>query len=137
MKSLKQDIIVDSTNEAEYITYSNTTKEVVWLKMFIGELGIVPSIMNSIDLYCDNNVAIIQAKEPRSHQRCKHILSQYHLIKEIIDRGDVKIYRVLTLDNVSDPLIKPLMQQKHGDHTRYIGIRCMYDWNSASGRFFV
>ena len=89
---------------------------------FISELGIVPSIVDPIGLYYDNNGAIAQAKEPRSHQRSKHILRRYHLIREIIDRGDVKICRVPTLDNIADPLTKPLAQQKHDGHTRSMGI---------------
>ena len=75
-----------------------------------------------MNLYCDNNGAIAQAKEPRSHQRSKHILRRYHLIREIIERGDVKICRVPTNDNVADPLTKPLPQAKHECHIRSMGI---------------
>ena len=67
-KSSKQDTVVDSTTEAEYIAASSATKEVVWIKKFISEPGIVPSIVDPIDLYCDNNGAIAQAKKLRSHQ---------------------------------------------------------------------
>jgi hypothetical protein len=107
-KSSKQDTVVDSTTEAEYINASSATKEAVWIKKFISELGIVPSIVDPIDLYCDNNGAIAQAKEPISNQRSKHIHRRYHLLREIIDIGDVKICRVPTLDNIADPLTKPL-----------------------------
>ncbi|KAI5410334.1 hypothetical protein KIW84_055724 [Lathyrus oleraceus] len=68
-KSSKQYTVVDSTIEAEYIVASSAAKEVVWIKKFISELGIIPSIVDPIGLYCDNNGAIAQAKEPRSHQR--------------------------------------------------------------------
>ncbi|KAI5418500.1 hypothetical protein KIW84_042937 [Lathyrus oleraceus] len=122
-KSSKQDTVVDSTTEVEYIAASSAVKEAVWIKKFINELGIVPSIVDPIGLYCDNNGAIAQAKEPRSHQRSKHILRRYHLIREIIDRGDVKICIVPTLDNIVDPLTKPLAQQKHDGDTRSMGIR--------------
>ena len=37
-----------------------------------------------------------------------HILRRFHLICEIIKKGDVKICRVHTDDNVADPLTKPL-----------------------------
>jgi len=127
-KSSKQDTFADSTTEAEYVAASSAAKEAVWIKNFISELGIVPSIVDSIGLYCDNNGAIAQAKEPRSYQRSKHILRRYHLIREIIDRGDVKICRVPTLDNIADPLTKPLAQQKHDGHTRSMGIRDMSNW---------
>jgi hypothetical protein len=42
-------------------------KEVVWTKKFITELGVVPSILDLVALYNDNNGVIAQAKEPRSH----------------------------------------------------------------------
>ncbi|KAK8560248.1 hypothetical protein V6N12_013048 [Hibiscus sabdariffa] len=79
-KSLKQDTVADSTIEAEYIAASEAEKEAVWIKKFITELGVVPSISDAMELYCDNNGAIAQAKEPRYHQRSKHILRRFHLI---------------------------------------------------------
>ena len=81
-----------------------------------------------MNLYCDNNGAIAQAKEPRSHQRSKHILRRYHLIREIIERGDVKICKLPTDDNAVDPLTKPLPHSKHESHIRSMGIRYDVDW---------
>ncbi|XP_057996503.1 secreted RxLR effector protein 161-like [Hevea brasiliensis] len=63
-KSSKQETTVDSTTEVEYISASEAAKEVVWIKKFITELGVVPSIVDPVTLYCDNNGAIAQAKEP-------------------------------------------------------------------------
>ena len=65
MKSSKQSIVAYSTTEAEYIAASDAAKEEVWIKKFIIELDVVPSITNPVNLYCDNNGAIAQAKEPR------------------------------------------------------------------------
>ncbi|KAK9036765.1 hypothetical protein V6N11_021693 [Hibiscus sabdariffa] len=127
--SPKQDTVADSTTEAEYIAASEAAKEVVWIKKFISEVGVVPSISNAVGLYCDNNGAIAQAKEPRSHQRSKHILRRFHLIREIIDRGDVEICKVHTYDNIADPLTKPLAQQKHDCHNESLGIRYVSDWS--------
>ncbi|KAK8696248.1 hypothetical protein V6N13_001384 [Hibiscus sabdariffa] len=59
---------------------SKAAKEDVWIKKFISELGVVPSISDVVELYCDNNGAITQAKEPRSHPRSKHTLKCFHLI---------------------------------------------------------
>ena len=107
-KSSKQETTADSTTESEYIAASKATKEAVWIKKFITELGVVPSIVHPILLYCDNNGAITQAKKPRSHQRSKHVLRRYHLIREIIGRNDVKIEKISTYQNIVDPLTKPL-----------------------------
>ncbi|KAK8516817.1 hypothetical protein V6N12_049529 [Hibiscus sabdariffa] len=88
-KSLKQDTVTDSTIETEYIAASEAAKE----------------------------ASIVQAKEPRSHQRSKRIVRRFYLIHEIIDRGDVEICKVHTDDNIIDPLTKPLAQQKYDRHT--------------------
>jgi hypothetical protein len=66
-KSSKQGTVVESTTEAEYIAASATAKEGVWIKKFMIELGVVPSVQGPMEIYCDNNGAIAQAKEPRSH----------------------------------------------------------------------
>ena len=73
-KSSKQSTVADSTTEAEYIAASDVEKEAVWIKKFITDLEGVPSITNPVDVYCDNNGAIAQAKEPSSHQRSKTFL---------------------------------------------------------------
>ncbi|KAH9750809.1 Integrase catalytic domain-containing protein [Citrus sinensis] len=57
----------NSTTEAKYIVASDAAKEAVWTRKFIQQLEVVPTIALSISLYCDNNGAIAQAKEPRSH----------------------------------------------------------------------
>nr|CAD40526.2 OSJNBa0023J03.14 [Oryza sativa Japonica Group]CAE02400.1 OSJNBa0024J22.4 [Oryza sativa Japonica Group]CAH66059.1 OSIGBa0125J07.8 [Oryza sativa]CAH66155.1 OSIGBa0113B06.1 [Oryza sativa] len=126
-KSSKQNTVADSTTEAEYIAASEAAKEVVWIKKFVSQLGVMTSTSRPMDLYCDNSGAIAQAKEPRSHQKSKHILRRYHLIREIVGRGDVKICKIHTDLNVADPLTKPLPQPKHEAHTRAMGIRYVHD----------
>jgi hypothetical protein len=90
-------------------------------------LGVVPSASNHMDLYYDNSGAIAQVKEPRAHKRVKHVLRHYHLIREIIDQGDVNVCKVHTDHNVADPLTKPLPQPKHKTHMRSMGIRYLHE----------
>ena len=70
-KSSKQSIITNSITESEYITSSEATKKAFWFKKFIIELDIISS--DPITLYCNNDGAIALAKEPKSHQKFKHI----------------------------------------------------------------
>ena len=65
LKSSKQSIVAYSTIEIEYIAASDAAKEEVWIKEFIIELDVVPSITNPVNLCCDSNGVIAQAKEPR------------------------------------------------------------------------
>ncbi|KAL0401857.1 UNVERIFIED_CONTAM: Secreted RxLR effector protein [Sesamum latifolium] len=73
-KSSKQDTTTDSTTEAEYIVALEAAKEAIWMKNYIQELGVVPSIAEPVVIFCDNNGAIAQAKEPRSHHRSSTFL---------------------------------------------------------------
>ena len=83
----------------------------------------MPSIVDPIHLYCDNNGAIVQANEPRSHQRSKHVLKRYHLIRKIIARHDVIIEKVPTNHNIIDPLTKTLPQTKFDSYVLAYGMR--------------
>ena len=94
--------------EAEYIVASEVAKESFWYKTFAAEIGVMPSY--AIPLYCDNNGAIALAKEPRSHQKFKHIERWYHLIRDYLEKGYVEVKRVDSVDNAVDPLTKPLGQ---------------------------
>ena len=83
---MKQSSIADSIIEAKYIAASKAAKESVWLKNFLMDLEVVPSVQSAITLLCDNSGAVANAKEPRRHKREKHIERKYHLIKEIVVR---------------------------------------------------
>jgi hypothetical protein len=120
-KNSKQGTVADLTMEAEYIPAYEAAKVAVWIKKFVFELGFIPSASNPMDLSCDNSGAIRQAKEGRAQK------GHYHLIHEIIGRGDMKVYMVHTDHNVVDPLTKPLPQPKHETHMRSLGIRYLHE----------
>ena len=68
-KSSKQETVADSTCESEYIAASEASKEAIWLKNFIGDLGVVPAIKEAMEIFCDNEGAVALTKEPRDHGR--------------------------------------------------------------------
>ncbi|KAK1663177.1 hypothetical protein QYE76_051336 [Lolium multiflorum] len=110
------------STESEYIAASGFI-EAVWMKRFIVELGVVPSALDPLVIYCDNMGAIANAQEPRSHKRLKHIKLRYHSIREYIEDGEVKICKVHTDLNVADPLTKALPRAKHDQHQNAMGVR--------------
>ena len=89
--------------EDEYIAASKVDKEAVWLKNFLIDLEMVPTVQSAITLYCDNSIAVTNAKEPRSHKREKNIERKYHILREIVHRGDVKVSHIASEDNLADP----------------------------------
>ncbi|KAJ9542417.1 hypothetical protein OSB04_028923 [Centaurea solstitialis] len=135
-KSSKQDTIADSTTEAEYIAACDAAKEAVWLRNFLSDLRVVASISRPIDIFCDNSGTVAQAKEPREHHKSRHVLRKYHLIREIIGRGDVRICKIPTEDNVADPLTKPLARAKHESHANSIGMQYLEANGSGFGNRF-
>jgi hypothetical protein len=124
-KSSKQSTVADSTTEAEYVAASEASKEGYWIKKFVTELGVVPTALDPMELYCDNSGAVAQAKEPRSHQKSKHIERRFHIIRDFVDKGFVKICKIHTDLNVSDPMTKPLPRAKHEQHRNAIGVRTL------------
>ncbi|KAK1686146.1 hypothetical protein QYE76_046994 [Lolium multiflorum] len=120
---LEQCTVAKSSTESEYIAASEASSEAVWMKRFIVELGVVPSALDPLIIYCDNMGAIANAQEPRSHKRLKHIKLRYHSIREYIEDGEVKICKVHTDLNVADPLTKALPRAKHDQHQNAMGVR--------------
>ena len=117
--------MVDSTIEVEYIAVSEAVKETVWLKNFLNNLEVVPGLDKSVALYCDHSGAVANSKEPRSHKRGKHIERKYHLIREIVNRGDVTVTKIPTLDNLADPFTKTLTEKQFFKHVEGMGLRDM------------
>jgi hypothetical protein len=57
-KSSKKGTVADSTIKAEYIATLEAAKEVVWIRNFPINIGVVQGASNPLDVYCDNNGAI-------------------------------------------------------------------------------
>ena len=138
-RSCKQSVIAGSTVEAEYMVAAEASSEGVWIRNFITELGVVPSALDPLEILCDNTGAIALTKEPRYHPKTKHINRKFHIIRDYIADGDLKISKVHTDLNVADPLTKPLPRVKHDQHLSAMGVRLLPNVNqiidsSASGR---
>ena len=120
--------MADSICEAEYIAVSDTAKEAVWLKKFITELRVAPSLDGPVLLYCDSTGTIAQVKEPKAHQRTKHILRCFQLVWEIIDWGDVDLQKIDGKENRANPFTKTLTIKKFDNHKSKMDIRYYVEW---------
>ncbi|KAA0025986.1 gag/pol protein [Cucumis melo var. makuwa] len=93
--------------EAEYVVACEAAKEAVWLRKFLTDLEIVPNMYLPITLYYDNSGAVANSREQRSHKRRKHIEHKYHLIREIVHRGDVVVTQISFEKSIVDPFQRP------------------------------
>ena len=69
--SKKQTSITLSSTEAEYIAGAHATKEAVWLRRLLTELGLDTNDLTTLQM--DNQLAMKIAKNPQFHDRTKHI----------------------------------------------------------------
>ena len=81
--SRKQSIIAQSTTEAEYVAASMITKEIVWVKRLLDEIG--HKIEKPINLNVDNLSAIQLANHPTLSRSTKHIEVKFHFVRDKVD----------------------------------------------------
>ena len=124
-KIIKQSSIADSTMESEYIEACEAAKESIWLKKFYIDLEVVPKMEKPLVLYCDNSAAVAKSKELRSHKRGKYIERKYHLIREIVHRGDIVVMKIASEQNLADPFTKTLPERVFMSHLEGLGLRDM------------
>jgi hypothetical protein len=108
MSKLQKSVAL-STTEAEYMAVAEASKELIWLKNFLEELG-----KEQVDcaLFCDNQSAIHLAKNPVFHSKTKHIQLRYHFIREKINDGTLKLKKIKGTENPADMLTKVVTLEK-------------------------
>ncbi|GJS65670.1 putative RNA-directed DNA polymerase [Tanacetum coccineum] len=118
-----KDDMADSTCESEYIAACEASKEAIWMKNFIGDLGVVPTVQDPIEIFCDNESAVALTKEPKDHGKSKHIDRKYHFVRSKVAEGHVIVKDVRSEDNSADPFTKALAKSKHDEHAWSIGLK--------------
>nr|GEU43572.1 retrotransposon protein, putative, Ty1-copia subclass [Tanacetum cinerariifolium] len=121
-KSTKQSIFSTSSAEAEYNAAYDASNEAVWVRKLISGLGVIPTIEEPINMYCDNTREITIANELGITKCASHFRAKIHYLREVIEYGEIKLEKVHTDDNLADPFTKALVFPKHSEHTRNIGM---------------
>uniref|UniRef100_A0A6V7JVV1 Reverse transcriptase Ty1/copia-type domain-containing protein n=1 Tax=Bracon brevicornis TaxID=1563983 RepID=A0A6V7JVV1_9HYME len=85
-ESRKQRTVALCSTEAEYMTLTEATKEAMYLRRFLTELGFEP--LTASQLFCDNNGALKLAKNPVYHSRTKHIDVKHHFVREALETDE-------------------------------------------------
>ena len=106
----KQGSIAQSTAEVEYIAASNACKEAVWLKKLLSDL--FEGKLDSTIIHCNNQSCIKLSENPVFHDRSKHIEMRYHFIRDLVQRGALKLQYIRTNEQIADILTKPLTTSK-------------------------
>jgi hypothetical protein len=118
--SRRQATVASSTIEAEYVAVSEAAREAVWLRGLLDKLGVAPK--DPTPLWCDNQGAIRLARNPGMHRRTKHIAIRWHLIRELIEDGVVRLGYVPTASQVADIFTKALLPAPHRSLRASLGL---------------
>eukprot|EP00253_Pinus_taeda_P029937 PITA_29937 len=103
--SRKQKSVALSTAKAEYIAASMASCEVVWYELF----GFT---LDTTMILCDNQSEICLSENPIFHDCSKHIDIRYHYIRDMVQRGAIRLQYIGTNEQVADILTKPLGKVK-------------------------
>eukprot|EP00253_Pinus_taeda_P028593 PITA_28593 len=109
-RSRKQSVPADSTIEVEYMAVAEATKEIVWLRKILEYFQVEQ--VQSTPLMIDNTSAINLAKNPKFHDRTKHINTKYHLIRYHVEAKTIHLHHCSTNEKIADIFTKALGREK-------------------------
>jgi hypothetical protein len=114
-----QKTVALSSTEAEYMSLSDTCRQLQWMHSLLYELGMP---IDTIPLCGDNQGAIFIASNPVQERRTKHIDIRYHYIRQVLEKGEVALYFVEGSENPADMLTKNLGHVKFLKFRGQLGI---------------
>lgn len=103
----KQKAVALSSTEAEYVSLSLASCEVIWLKEILIELNL--PIDGPITLYEDNQSCISIVSDVRDHKRVKHIDIRYNHIRDLVSQNKIKIEFISSENQLADIMTKGLV----------------------------
>ena len=102
----KQGIVALSTTVAEYVSAFEASREVVWVRQLLREVG--HRCKTGIPFNIDNQSALRLIKNPEFHKRSKHIEVQFHYVRRCCKKRKIDVKYIPTKDNVFDVITKAL-----------------------------
>jgi len=117
--SKKLHLVATSSAEAEYKALAEGTKEALWLKNVMVELGLQ---LQPIKLYCDNQSAINMSKNPVQHHKSRHFQLSWHLVRQVQEAGDTQVCFVNSGMQDADILTKALTVRVHCQAAGRLGL---------------
>ncbi len=98
--------VAQSTAEAEYYAAGHASREILWLRNLLDELGFKQ--MKPTPLMCDNRSTTLMVLNPVFHDRTKHIEVKHHFIRQQYEAGRIRMVPVPSQEELADILTKPL-----------------------------
>lgn len=122
-RAKKQKYVTSSTMEAEIVSASEGSKEVMWLKWLMQEIGAEDLVAHPTVVHMDNQPAINLAENPVVTDGSKAIEIADRMVKKWVDRGEIKVEYVQSKNNLADICTKALPGIKVAEINSQIGLR--------------
>ena len=107
--SNKQSIISLSSCVVEYVAANSAIFHLIWLRNKLKHMGFPQE--NPIEIYIDNQSAIVLAKNLVYHERSKHIDTRYYFIQEHVKNKEFELISCKTNDQITYIFTKPLKRE--------------------------
>ncbi|KIJ16127.1 hypothetical protein PAXINDRAFT_48622, partial [Paxillus involutus ATCC 200175] len=114
-----QTTVALSSTEAEYMALSDCSRQVVWIRSLLSELGYN---LKPIPICGDNQGSIFMATNPITEKRSKHIDICYHYVRKVISQKKVEIYFIDGAANPADMFTKNLGHVKFEQFRAQLGL---------------
>jgi len=119
-KSKKQITVARSSAEAKYRSMAAATCELSWLRFLLRDLCVEHP--QPTGLFCDNQATLHIAANPMYNEHTKVIKIDCHIIRERIQRGEIKTSYVRIGEQLADLFTKPLRAPIFYTHLSKLGI---------------
>ena len=117
--SRAQKTVALSSTEAEYMSLSDTSRQLIWIKNLFSELGI---ILQPLPLYGDNQGSIFLSSNLVQEKRIKHVDLRYHFIRDTIETKKVELFFIEGNSNPADMFTKNLGRVKFLKFREQLGL---------------
>jgi hypothetical protein len=117
--SRAQKTVALSSTEAKYMSLSDTSKQLIWVKSLMSEIGIE---LSPIPLFGDNQGSIFLASNPVQEKRIKHIDLRYHFIHDVVASKKIELFFVEGAQNPADLFTKNLGRIKFLKFREQLGL---------------
>ena len=99
-----QTVVAQSSAEAELIATFESSRNVVYHRSFLEELGL--HISGRTTIWEDNSACQAMSKNPVNHKRCKHILLKFYYLRDLVEFGIVGVEYISTVNQIADLFTK-------------------------------
>jgi hypothetical protein len=118
--SKKQEVVAQSTAEAEFIAATAAVNQALWLRKLMVDLK--EEQASSTKVFVDNQAAIAISSNPVFHGKTKHFNIKLYFIREVQNNGDVSLTYCRSDDQLADIFTKPLPRNKFEQLRLKIGV---------------